>query len=90
MIIILSAVFNLFKIDKFILRIGYYASVSTDDAVLIIGGQHSVFSSIVAEYKDGRWNNIGNMARPTAGHIRAIRSGSNIMLLGGMWEDNSP
>ena len=64
--------------------------VSTDDAVLVIGGYHSDFSSVVAEYKDGRWNNIGNLARPTAGHSRAMRSGSNILIVGGLWENNDP
>ena len=58
--------------------------VSTDDAVLVIGGYHSDFSSVVAEYKDGSWKNIANLGRPTAQH-RAMISGSNIMILGGMW-----
>ena len=59
--------------------------VSTDDAVLVIGGNYGGgFSSIVAEYKDGSWNHIGNLGRPTA-HHRAMRSGSDILILGGMW-----
>ena len=80
------------KNNKSILRIGYYSTVSTDDAVLVIGGDFGrpadgglgSMSSIVAEYKDGRWNNIGNLGRPTSQH-KAMRSGSNILILGGMW-----
>ena len=71
---------------KFILRIRYYSTVSTDDAVLVIGGDFGSGSitSIVAEYKDGSWSNIGNLGQPT-GALRAMRSGSNILILGGMW-----
>lgn len=80
-----------FKNNKFIFRIGYYETVSTDDAVLVIGGDlgSGRFTSIVAEYKDGSWNDIGNLARPTAQH-KAMRSGSNILILGGMWGHNIP
>ena len=59
--------------------------VSTDDSVLVIGGATVGYPyelSIVAEYKDQRWSNIGNLARPRHNH-RAIKFGSNIMILGG-------
>ena len=39
-------------------------------------------TSIVAEYKDGSWSSIGNLARVRRYH-RAIKSGSDIMILGG-------
>lgn len=86
----LSIIWSLkLKFNNFILRIRSYATISTDDSVLVIGGEQGAgysytFSSVVAEYKDGSWNNIGNLARPTA-HHRAMRSGSNILILGGMW-----
>lgn len=62
-----------------------YATISTEDGVLIIGGNiggPAILSSIVAEYKDGNWRNIGNLARPRA-VFQAIKSGSQIMILGG-------
>ena len=74
---------------NYILRIGYYSTVSTDDAVLVIGGYDSDFSSVVAEYKDGSWNNIGNLGRASA-HHKTMRSGSDILILGGMWGHNIP
>ena len=70
---------------KFIFRFGSYSTVSTDDAVLVIGGYDSDFSSVVAEYKDGSWTQIGNLGRATA-HHRSMRSGPNILILGGMWD----
>ena len=75
-----------FENNKLILRIGYYSTVSTDDGVLVIGGDQGslTWTSVVAEYKDESWTNIGNLARPTAQH-KAMRSGSNILILGGMW-----
>jgi len=38
--------------------------------------------STIAEYKDGNWKNIGNLAQARSGH-RAITSGSVIMIVGG-------
>ena len=67
------------------LRLYGYDTVSTKDSVLVIGGATNGTPyqiSIVAEYKDGSWGNIGNLARNRHNH-KAIRSGSNIMILGG-------
>ena len=65
--------------------------MSTDDGVLVIGGAIGgtpYETSIVAEYKDGSWSSIGNLARVRRYH-KAIKSGSDIMILGGKEEDAS-
>ena len=71
------------------MRIYAYATVSTDQGVLVIGGrdhgpEHE--TTIVAEFRDGNWNNIGNLARKRAYH-NAIKSGSEIMVIGGVERD---
>ena len=45
-------------------------------------------SSTIAEYKDGNWKNIGNLAQARAGH-GAITSGSVTMVAGGQSNDGS-
>ena len=80
------------KNKQFNFRISGYDTVSTDDAVLVIGGttNGTPFElSIVAEYKDQRWSNIGNLARARTNH-RAIKFGSNIMILGGVGSVRDP
>ena len=65
-----------------------YATVSTSDSVLIIGGFTAGspdYTSTIAEYKDGNWKNIGNLAQARHAH-GAITSGSIIMVVGGSWE----
>ena len=62
--------------------------VSTDDSVLVIGGYLGRLNgdgdtSAVVEFKDGNWNIIGNLALARHGH-RAIKLGSEIMILGGI------
>ena len=63
-----------------------YASASTSDSVLIIGGFTAGspdYTSTIAEYKDGNWKNVGNLAQARYRH-RAITSGSITMVVGGM------
>ena len=62
-----------------------YATASTSDSVLIIGGNTGVSpytSSTIAQYKDGIWKNIGNLAQARRAH-GAITSGSITMVVGG-------
>ena len=76
---------------KLIFRISIYATASTDESVLIIGGYTGGsprYSSTIAEYKDGNWKNIGNLAQARAGH-GAITSGSVTMVAGGESNDYS-
>ena len=67
-------------------RISYYATASTGQNVLIIGGY--TYSSLyprtttIAEYKYGNWKNVGNLAQGRHGH-GAITSGSVTMVVGG-------
>ena len=52
---------------------------------MIIGGNTSGIPEIistVAEYKNGSWKNIGNLAQARDGH-GAITSGSVTMIVGG-------
>ena len=76
-------------------RIQDYDTVSTDDSVLIIGGATGGSGtiayelSVVAEYKDGSWSNIGNLARPRH-NFRATKFGSKIMILGGNENNTGP
>merc|ERR1711990_267087 len=66
-------------------RIAYYSTTSTDESVLIIGGYtygSPSIISIIAEYKNGSWTNIGNLAQARYGH-GAITSGSITMVVGG-------
>ena len=53
--------------------------------MLIIGGYTAgspMFSSTIAEYKDGNWKNVGNLAQAQHAH-GAITSGSITMVVGG-------
>ena len=63
-----------------------YASASTSDSVLIIGGFTAGspdYTSTIAEYKDGNWKNVGNLAQARRSH-GAITSGSITMIVGGI------
>ena len=71
--------------NSFIFRISDYATASTSDSVLIIGGLtrgSPSRTSTIAEYKDGNWKNVGNLAQARYGH-GAITSGSVTMVVGG-------
>ena len=66
-------------------RIAYYSTASTDESAFIIGGYTSVspsIISIIAEYKNGSWKNVGNLVQARYGH-GAITSGSTTMVVGG-------
>ena len=69
-----------------ILRIIQYATVSTDESVLIVGGftvtRRPDRTTIIAEYKDGIWSNIGTFSQHRDTH-GAINTGSVIMIAGG-------
>ena len=61
----------------------FYASVSTQTSVLIIGGvSNGRYSSSIVEYKDGWWTVIGNLKQARYGH-EAILIGSLVMIIGG-------
>ena len=71
------------NIDNF--RITDYATASTDESVLIIGGYTGGSPSIIstiAEYKNGSWKNIGNLAQARYRHS-AITSGPVTIIVGG-------
>ena len=73
-------------------RISRYAVASTDESVYIIGGYTAVspsYTSTIAEYKDGDWKNVGNLAQGRHRH-GAITSGSITMVVGGTPNDGSP
>ena len=62
-----------------------FATAQTDESVLIIGGYTGGsprYISTIAEYKDGNWKNVGNLAQARYGH-GAITSGSVTMVVGG-------
>jgi len=59
---------------------------------LIIGGYTNgspYLTSTIAEYKNGNWKNVGNLAQARNGH-GAITSGSITMVVGGESNDYSP
>ena len=67
-----------------------YAAASTSDSVLIIGGFTAgspAYTSTIAEYKDGNWKKVGNLAQARNNH-GAITSGSITMVVGGDRSDN--
>ena len=68
-----------------IFSFSYYATASTSESVLIIGGYtcgNPPKTSIVAEYKNGNWKNVGNLTKALEGH-GAITLGSITMVVGG-------
>ena len=79
-----------FKIDnKFHFRITNYATTSTEESVLIIGGitngspgTNGRIISTIAEYKNGSWKNVGNLAQARNSH-GAITSGPFTIIVGG-------
>ena len=86
------------------LRIANYATASTSESVLIIGGytcngggSSACASSTIAEYKDGSWTILGNLAQARYQHA-VITSRSDTMVVGGrslrepsteLWDMNS-
>ena len=75
-----------------VFRIAIYASTSTEESVYIIGGWNGESdgetdkSSVIAEYKNDKWFNIGNLQQARYSH-GAITSGSWTMIIGGSSAD---
>ena len=72
-------------------RIGWYSTTSTDESVFIIGGTDMSGSSYfeistIAEYKNGKWRKIGNMAQARRSSIAYI-FGSSMKIIGGRHRD---
>ena len=66
-------------------RIARYATVKTDESVLIIGGYTAGSpdrTTIIAEYRNDVWSNIGNFVQLRDTH-GAVILGSTIMIVGG-------
>ena len=83
--IAVRSIFYFHKKNSFHFRISWYATASTTESVLIIGGWTNGspnFSSTIAEYKNGSWKILGNLAQARYGH-GAITSGSITMVVGG-------
>ena len=86
---------QIFFYDQNIFRISWFSSVSTSESVLIIGGwtmgyqpsdqlPHNI--PTIAEYKDGKWNKIGDLIQSRHRH-GALLLGSSIMIVGGIRHD---
>ena len=74
------------------LRIGYYATTSTEESVYIIGGftldsSTGYKTPIIAEYKNDVWYNVGSLNQSRHAH-GAITSGSLTMVIGGSSADS--
>ena len=83
--------------SKFTFSISYYATTSNKDSVYIIGGfdgasSGDIYTDIIAQYKDGVWFNLGNLAQRKHAH-GAITfthfSESITMIIGGFTNDGS-
>lgn len=49
-----------------------------------INGTHADFNDKVFEYRNLRWTELGNLARPRAGYqFNSIKMNDNIFLIGG-------
>ena len=75
------------KVNQYdlIFRISNYATAATRESVLIIGGYTGGSPSVtstIAEYRDGNWKNVGDLAQSRSSH-GAITSGSITMVVGG-------
>ena len=75
-------------------QISMYATTSTEESVFVIGGFTNVSldglrTSIIAEYKDDKWNNVGNLNQARQAH-GAIKSGPLTMIIGGESTEGTP
>jgi len=78
-------IFYFNKKNSFHFRISWYATASTTESVLIIGGftnDSPSHSSTIAEYRNGSWKIVWNLAQARYDH-GAITSGSITMVVGG-------
>ena len=65
------------------LRIYNYATASTDSAAYIIGGYNSgEYVSTIAEYKNNKWREIGNLNEPKDS-LSAIFNNGEYIFVGG-------
>ena len=46
-------------------------------------------TTVVGEYRDGTWNNLGHIAKKR-GYHSAIKSGSDVMIIGGVERGANP
>ena len=71
------------------LSIKEYATVSLSDSVIVFGGYtSSVLSSqsnVVAEFKNGRWDQIGELMQSRYGHSAIEYGGRNLVVGGFDW-----
>ena len=75
-----------------IYRIGGYSIVSLPTSVLYFGGYNfnigvvnigqGELLDIVAEYRQGKWNRLGDLLQPKRQH-QSIQMGNNIYIYGG-------
>ena len=87
---------NSFKKQLIVIRfrIAHYGTVSTDESVLIIGGitgytdNKPDYTSVIAEYKDESWKNVGNLVHGRCYHS-AITSEYVTMVVGGQQASGS-
>ena len=81
--------------QKYTLSIAYYATTFNEESVYIIGGHDASsdpISQTIAQYKDGAWFNIGNLAQKkySLGAITLTHLSDSItMIFGGVTIDAS-
>lgn len=74
-----------FKLIIFTLSISSYASVSSKDAVFILGGRNYNLDSCVstiARFQNERWEKVGDLKTARCG-LGAVKYGPNFMIFGG-------
>ena len=67
-------------------RIHSYSTVSTSDAVYIVGGDYT--PDIVAEYNDDRWRLLDHLKQGRHGH-GSVMVGDQTMIIGGRSENGT-
>ena len=73
--------FNQFRMDLNFNGVFAYSTISTVDAIYIIGGYRPI-SHIIVEFKNGRWNRMRNLNRPRDSH-GSISVDGLTMIIGG-------
>ena len=70
-------------LSKVIFRISHYATTHTAESVYILGGWMGSTrrSNVIAEYKDGSWNNAGTLWTARYG-FQAVTLGSTAIIFG--------
>ena len=64
-------------------KIAIYSTAATDEAAYIIGGSNgSSFYTTIAEFKNDRWRNLGDLTQGRYYH-GSISIGQKTMLVGG-------